>query len=95
MYPGNRVNLKGNMRRSIQEADNIVQEVVKLLDTGRVRIRGQPTRAINTSDILILTPYNVQRLEITDRLRRLGLESVKVGTVDKFQGQEAAVVFTR
>jgi len=44
------------------------------------------------SDIIVVTPYNAQRRLIAQKLKAAGL-SVKVGTVDKFQGQEAAVVF--
>jgi superfamily I DNA and/or RNA helicase len=40
----------------------------------------------------VVTPYNAQRRLITKKLRVAGLD-VAVGTVDKFQGQEAAVVF--
>jgi uncharacterized protein len=38
-------------------------------------------------NILIVTPYNAQVSEIANRL-----PGVRVGTVDKFQGQEAPVV---
>ena len=39
-----------------------------------------------------MTPYNAQRRLIGKTLRNAGID-VRVGTVDKFQGQEAAVVF--
>jgi uncharacterized protein len=39
-------------------------------------------------DILVVTPYNAQVRE----LRQHVPEGVRVGTVDKFQGQEAPVV---
>ena len=45
------------------------------------------TRPIGPPDILIVAPYNNQVAEI----RRL-LPAARIGTVDKFQGQEAAVV---
>lgn len=49
------------------------------------------------SDILVITPYNAQRRLITARLAAEGISTapggVEVGTVDKFQGREAAVVF--
>jgi len=38
-------------------------------------------------DILIVAPYNAQVSEIAERI-----PSARVGTVDKFQGQEAPVV---
>jgi len=37
----------------------------------------------------VVTPYNAQAQELRERLP----EGVAVGTVDKFQGQEAPVVF--
>ena len=45
------------------------------------------TRSIGPQDILIVAPYNNQVAEI----RRL-LPAARIGTVDKFQGQEAVVV---
>ena len=43
-------------------------------------------RPITYDDILIITPYNAQVFEIQQRL-----PGARVGTVDKFQGQEAPV----
>jgi len=39
------------------------------------------------NDILIIAPYNAQVFELQERL-----PVARVGTVDKFQGQEAAMV---
>ena len=44
--------------------------------------------AIGVGDILIVSPYNMQVNLLRTRLP----EGVQVGTVNKFQGQEAAVV---
>ena len=41
--------------------------------------------------ILVVTPYNAQIREIDEALRAAGMRR-RVGTVDKFQGQEAPVV---
>ena len=46
------------------------------------------TRPITTNDILVVTPYNVQ----VNHLRSVLPAGARVGTVDKFQGQEAPVV---
>jgi len=43
---------------------------------------------IGISDILVVSPYNMQ----VDLLRRTLPTGARVGTVDKFQGQEAAIV---
>ncbi|MGH7737425.1 MAG: TM0106 family RecB-like putative nuclease [Candidatus Tyrphobacter sp.] len=87
---------EGNRRESIEEAESIVAEVARLLQGTATTPdrRGSPvTKALAQNDILVVTPYNAQRRLITERLREAGLEGVSVGTVDKFQGQEAPVVF--
>jgi len=83
----------GNGRRSNEEAERIVDEIARLLTAGTVLIRDGETRPLTPADILVVAPYNVQRALITDRLRKRGLAAIGVGTVDKFQGQEAPAVF--
>ena len=46
----------------------------------------------NPRDILIVTPYNAQIRAIQRALTASGQTGFRVGTVDKFQGQEAPVV---
>ena len=46
------------------------------------------SRELAESDILVVAPYNAQVAALTDRLPR----RVRVGTVDRFQGQQAPVV---
>jgi superfamily I DNA and/or RNA helicase len=46
------------------------------------------TKPITIEDILVVAPYNAQ----VSALRKSLPDEVKVGTVDKFQGQEAPVV---
>ena len=43
--------------------------------------------------MLVVTPYNAQVVLLRDRLDAAGLGAVRAGTVDKFQGQQAPVVF--
>jgi superfamily I DNA and/or RNA helicase len=45
------------------------------------------------ADIMVVAPYNDQVNLIGRTLFDRGLGDVPVGTVDRFQGQEAAVVF--
>ena len=45
-------------------------------------------RALGADDFLVVAPYNAQ----VRRLRQRVPDGVRVGTVDKFQGQEAPVV---
>jgi uncharacterized protein len=82
----------GNAQRSPEEADCILAEV-RLLLQGEVEVRGEPRRPMRERDIMIVTPYNAQRILLESRLTAAGLGAVRVGTVDKFQGQEAPVVF--
>lgn len=85
-----------NSAYSVEEADRIVVEIARMR-TGTM-IDSQPRevagleRPIEDDDIIVVTPYNAQRRLITRKLKEAGL-TVEVGTVDKFQGREAAVVF--
>ncbi len=81
----------GNGRKSDEEAAWIAGAVGRLLQ-GSVTIRNAPARPITQDDILIVAPYNLQRIRIKELLDAAGHTRVRVGTVDKFQGQEAAVV---
>lgn len=81
----------GNSRSSSEEAEAIVREI-ELLLKGSLVDGTPPERSLTTADIIVVTPYNAQRQVISKRLAQAGFD-VRVGTVDKFQGQEAAVVF--
>ena len=82
----------GNGRESGEEAERIADAVAELL-RGEVTPPAGPPRPLRAADILIVTPYNAQRRRIAQTLAQRGLPPLAVGTVDKFQGQEAAVVF--
>ena len=82
---------RGNGRASPEEAAAIVAEIQELL-RGKTWVKGEE-RALTAHDILVVTPYNAQRNTILRVLAAAGLSGVRVGTVDKFQGQEAPVVF--
>jgi predicted RecB family nuclease len=81
----------GNGRKSDEEAAWIAGAVGRLL-RGSVTAGGGPVRPMTADDILIVAPYNLQRIRIKELLVAAGHDGVRVGTVDKFQGQEAAVV---
>jgi len=83
----------GNARRSNEESERIVAAIAELLRTGSATIRDRATRPLTEADVLVVTPYNAQRSDLAGRLAARGLGGVRVGTVDKFQGQEAPVVF--
>jgi len=83
---------EGNGRYSVEESEAIAREAARLL-AGTVSVDGRPHRPMTTDDILVVAPYNLQRREIARALAAAGIHGVRVGTVDKFQGQEAPVVF--
>lgn len=79
-----------NRGRSQEEADLIAGEVERLLDGGTVQLRDEAApRELKPEDILVVAPYNAQ----VRCLQRVLPNGVRAGTVDKFQGQEAPVVF--
>jgi len=82
------VNHEGNQSRSKEET-TIVAEIVDELLRSKVTwidSEGEPN-PLKPEDILIVSPYNAQVFDLADRL-----PDIRVGTVDKFQGQEAPVV---
>ncbi len=60
-----------------------------LLDGGRCTDATASTQPLTLDDILVVAPYNAQVRCLRERLP----DGARVGTVDKFQGQEAPVVF--
>ncbi|MGB1225720.1 MAG: DEAD/DEAH box helicase, partial [Mycobacterium sp.] len=81
----------GNATASPEEAEAIVAEIAALM--GTMWIDEQGHRALQQHDVLVVTPYNAQVVLIRRKLDAAGLTGVRAGTVDKFQGQQAPVVF--
>ena len=80
----------GNRNSSIEEIDLIVELVRQLTSPGATWTDEKGNHAqLLGKDILIVSPYNAQVARLTDRLEGTG---ARVGTVDKFQGQEAPIV---
>ena len=50
------------------------------------------TRPLGPGDFLVVAPYNAQVILVRRALAAAGYPDVRVGTVDRFQGQQAAVV---
>jgi predicted RecB family nuclease len=82
---------QGNSIESPEEADTILAEIRRLLGSSWTDEHG--TRPLAASDVLVLAPYNAQVSLVRQRLTAAGLGAVRVGTVDKFQGGQAPVVF--
>lgn len=82
---------EGNQAQSLEEVDAVVAIARSLLQPGTTWTNADgKTRPLTPKDILVVAPYNSQ----VSALRRalVGIHVVRVGTVDKFQGQEAPVV---
>jgi uncharacterized protein len=78
---------KGNTQRSDEEAALVKEAYSTLLGRPWTNQNGE-TREMTMEDILVVSPYNMQ----VNLLKRTLPPGARVGTVDKFQGQEAAVV---
>ena len=80
--------LEGNTNFSLEEIEEIEKITIELTkgdvfwyDDKNVK------RVIQDSDIKIITPYNSSVFELQKRI-----PTIEIGTVDKFQGQEAPVI---
>ncbi|MCB5273941.1 hypothetical protein BJG92_01467 [Arthrobacter sp. SO5] len=80
----------GNITSSPEEAAEVVRQVRR--HVGLAWHSEDGTRPLDAADILVVAAYNAQVNVIRDALDGAGLSGTRVGTVDKFQGQEAAVV---
>jgi predicted RecB family nuclease len=78
----------GNQSVAPDEVDSVAAIVAALVRDGVTWTDSKGVdRPLRASDVLIVAPYNAQVAALTERL-----PGVRVGTVDKFQGQEAPAV---
>ena len=79
---------EGNQNASAEEIECIASLVASLVQTGVNWIddKGR-SRPLQLNDLLIVAPYNAQVSDLSNRI-----PNARVGTVDKFQGQQAPVV---
>jgi uncharacterized protein len=78
---------ESNRSDSPEEADTIAAEIDRLLSATFTDANGE--RQLRESDVMVVAPFNAQVRLLRERLPA----DVEVGTVDKFQGREAAAVF--
>jgi predicted RecB family nuclease len=79
---------RGNQNCAPEEAEAVQGLVTEILSSGTTWVdRKGLERPVGLHDILIIAPYNAQVFELQDRI-----PGARVGTVDKFQGQEAPIV---
>jgi predicted RecB family nuclease len=82
----------GNVTSSLEEADAVVTVIGGLLgaewhpagDAGS-------SRSLVAKDVIVVSPYNAQVQTLRSALDAAGYLETRVGTVDKFQGQEAVI----
>jgi len=82
------VNHEGNQNSSEEEVEKVASIVDNLLDHNVYWIDYDKQRhKLNSHHIKIISPYNAQV-----ELLKAALPNIQIGTVDKFQGQEAPVI---
>lgn len=78
----------GNQNRSYEEVQKVKQIVSELIiDNYWINSKGERAK-LSAENIKIISPYNAQM----EALRTMLPPAIQIGTVDKFQGQEAAVI---
>lgn len=82
----------GNAVASVEESAEVVEQARKHLGRKWHPGGGKPARPLVQADLLVVAAYNAQVQKIRTALEEADLPDVRVGTVDKFQGQEAPVV---
>jgi uncharacterized protein len=78
---------EGNTQSSEEEV-LVVQRLIDELKTGTFTNKDGQQNSITEADILVIAPYNMQVNLLKEKLG----STLKIGTIDKFQGQEAPVV---
>ncbi|WP_402469599.1 TM0106 family RecB-like putative nuclease [Isoptericola aurantiacus] len=82
---------EGRAVSSREEADEVVRQVQGVLGRDWVAAPGTPARPLGPQDVIVVAAYNAQVWAVRRAMAAAGLDEVPVGTVDKFQGQEAPV----
>ena len=84
---------EGNATCSAEESAEIVHRIRSVLGTAWTDDPASPPRPLGEEDVLVVAPYNAQVTRLRQDLAAAGLSRVQVGTVDKFQGRQAPMVF--
>lgn len=78
---------------SVEEAHIVAARIAAMLGTPWVNQMGE-TQSLDGSHFMVVAPYNDQVRLLQEHFANVpGLADVQVGTVDKFQGREAPIVF--
>jgi uncharacterized protein len=79
---------EGNQNSSPEEVEQVRILVAEILSSGTTWVNDKGKEAaVKLEDILIIAPYNAQVFELQE-----AIPGARIGTVDKFQGQEAPIV---
>lgn len=82
---------RGNTNQSDEEVEVIGRRIDELLAAGAVYTDAEgKERPLVASDVMVIAPYNAQVAALRRRLPDL---KIAIGTVDRFQGAQAPVVF--
>ena len=81
------INHKGSYAQNNEEAEYIKKLCAKLLTLNWKNKEGKINK-VSPKDIMIVSPFNAQVHLLKEKLPEIN----KIGTIDKFQGQESAVV---
>lgn len=79
---------RGNRQGSPEEVEVVAELVEELRRSRHIGRDGNDAGTLTLDDILVVAPYNYQVRLLKERLGA----GARVGTIDKFQGQEAPVV---
>ena len=78
----------GHRTASPEEAEAVAREIERLLGTPYRDAKGE--RVLEAEDFIVVAPYNAHVRCLREKVRDA---RIRIGTVDKFQGQEATIVF--
>ena len=80
---------KNNVQTSIEEFE-VVKDLMQQLIGSDFDDNGKK-RKLTVDDFLIISPYNTQVNLLISKLEEAKINNPRVGTIDKFQGQEAPI----
>ena len=80
---------ENNSQKSIEESDYIKNLINKSIGKKCKDNKDSSERKVSLDDILVVAPFNAQVNYMTRNFDK----NTKIGTIDKFQGQEAKIVF--
>ena len=83
------MNHKNNVQTSLEEIETVV-DLMKQMIGSEFNDNGKK-RELSVNDFLIISPYNTQVNLMIAKLEEEKIKNPRVGTIDKFQGQEAPI----